>query len=139
MSSAVENSSVSVHVKILEFQPACAKLLPTEAFFSSFETTRMECLDAMPQELELDPSLAHIGRCLSPRALRQGCSSRVISLPLGLVVWVFDSNVLLHVSPSTSLRPICLAEGVGLLQLGAALMRCRPSQGGQRTGRLGKA
>ena len=127
MSSAVENSSVSVHVKILEFQTACAKLLATEAFFSSFETTRMECLDAMPKELDLDPSLAHIGRCLSPRALRQVCSSRVISLPLGLVLWVFDSNVLLHVSPSTSLRPICLAEGIGLLQLGAALMCCRPS------------
>ena len=46
MSSAVENSSVSVHVKILEFQPACAKLLPTEAFLWSIETTRMECLDA---------------------------------------------------------------------------------------------
>ena len=127
MSSAVENSSVSVHVKILEFQTACAKLLATEAFFSSFETTRMECLDAMPKELDLDPSLAHIERCLSPRALRQVCSSRVISLPLGLVLWVFDSNVLLHVSPSTSLRPICLAEGIGLLQLGAALMCCRPS------------
>ena len=127
MSSAVENSSVSVHVKILEFQPACAKVLPTEAFFSSFETSRMECLDAMPQELELDPSLAHIGRCLSPRALRQLCCSCVLSLPLGLVLWVFDSNVLLHVSPSTSLRPICLAEGLGLLQLGAVLMCCRPS------------
>ena len=130
MRSTVENSSVSVQVKFWSSNLHVPRFCSRKPF-SCHSGLRvwsvwMQCPRNLNWVVLWLPG-PHWTLPVSPCALRQLCSSRVISLPLGLVVWVFDCNALLHVCPSTSLRPICLAEGIGLLQPGAALMCCRPS------------